>query len=30
MINPLPSPDGKYVAFQATMWESNVWVLENF
>jgi Tol biopolymer transport system component len=30
MANPLPSPDGKYVAFQATTWDSNVWLLEGF
>ena len=29
MINPLPSPDGKYLAFQAQTWDSNVWMLEN-
>src|SRR5262249_33604730 len=25
MINPMPSPNGKYLAFQATTWDSNVW-----
>jgi hypothetical protein len=30
MINPLPSPDGKYLAFQAQTEESNVWMLEGF
>jgi eukaryotic-like serine/threonine-protein kinase len=30
MTNPLPSPDGKYLAFQAVTWDSNVWMLENF
>jgi serine/threonine protein kinase/Tol biopolymer transport system component len=30
MINPRPSPDGKYLAFQAQTWDSNVWLLENF
>ena len=30
MINPLPSPNGKYLAFQATTWDSNVWMLEGF
>jgi Tol biopolymer transport system component len=30
MINPLPSPDGKYLAFQAQTVDSNVWMLENF
>jgi len=30
MINPLPSPDGKYLAFQAQTTESNVWMLEGF
>jgi WD40-like Beta Propeller Repeat len=30
MINPLPSPDGKYLAFQAQTWDSNVWMLEGF
>jgi Tol biopolymer transport system component len=27
---PLPSPDGKYLAFDAGTWDSNVWLLENF
>ena len=27
---PLPSPDGKYLAFQAQTTDSNVWLLENF
>ena len=30
MDSPLPSPDGKYLAFQAQTWDSNVWMLENF
>jgi len=30
LINPLPSPDGRYLAFQAQTWDSNVWMLENF
>ena len=30
MIGPLPSPDGKYLAFQAQTRDSNVWMLENF
>jgi len=30
MINPLPSPDGKYLAFQGETWDSNLWVIENF
>lgn len=30
MIRPLPSPDGKYLAFQAETWDRNVWMLENF
>ena len=30
MINPMPSPDGKYLAFQAQTWDSNVWMLEGF
>jgi dipeptidyl aminopeptidase/acylaminoacyl peptidase len=30
MVNPLPSPDGKYLAFEAQTWDANVWVLENF
>jgi hypothetical protein len=30
MINPLPSPDGKYLAFQSQTWDSNVWMLEGF
>jgi eukaryotic-like serine/threonine-protein kinase len=28
--NPLPSPDGKYLAFGAETWDSNVWLLESF
>lgn len=27
---PLPSPDGRYLAFQAQTWDSNVWLLKNF
>ena len=27
---PLPSPDGKYLAFQSKSFDSNVWMLENF
>jgi Tol biopolymer transport system component len=30
MISPLPSPNGKYLAFQAATWDSNVWMLEGF
>lgn len=30
MVNPLPSPDGKYLAYQAETWDGNVWMLENF
>jgi Tol biopolymer transport system component len=30
MTKPRPSPDGKYLAFQAQTWDSNVWLLENF
>jgi serine/threonine protein kinase len=30
MGNPLPSPDGKYLAFQAQTWDSKVWMLEDF
>jgi serine/threonine protein kinase len=30
LINPLPSPDGKHLAFQAETWDSNVWTIENF
>ena len=30
MINPLPSPDGKYLAFAAQTVDSNVWMLEGF
>jgi Tol biopolymer transport system component len=30
MINPLPSPNGKYLAFGAQTVDSNVWMLENF
>lgn len=28
--NPLPSPDGKYLAFESKSLDSNVWILENF
>jgi WD40 repeat protein len=27
---PMPSPDGKHLAFRAVTWDSNVWMLENF
>ncbi len=30
MSNPAPSPDGKYLAFQAQTSDANVWTLENF
>ena len=30
MWHPLPSPDGKYLAFQAQTSDSNVWLLEGF
>jgi dipeptidyl aminopeptidase/acylaminoacyl peptidase len=30
MTRPRPSPDGKYLAFQAQATDSNVWLLENF
>jgi Tol biopolymer transport system component len=30
MFNPLPSPDGKYLAFQAQTYDANVWMLEGF
>jgi len=30
MFQPLPSPNGKYLAFQAQTWDSNAWMLENF
>jgi len=28
--DPMPSPDGKYLAFRATSTDSNVWLIENF
>jgi Tol biopolymer transport system component len=28
--NPLPSPDGRYLAFEQLSFESNAWTLENF
>ncbi len=28
--NPLPSPNGKYLAFSAQTWDSNVWMIDNF
>ena len=30
MTRPRPSPDGKYLAFQAQTFDTNVWLLENF
>lgn len=30
MYNPVPSPDGKYLAFMADTRDVNVWLLENF
>jgi Tol biopolymer transport system component len=30
MEDPRPSPDGKYLAYQAQTWDTNVWMLENF
>jgi serine/threonine protein kinase len=30
MTSPLPSPDGKHLAFMALTWDSNVWLLQNF
>jgi WD40-like Beta Propeller Repeat len=30
MTRPRPSPDGKYLAFQAQTMDANVWLLENF
>lgn len=30
MSRPLPSPDGKHLAFQAQTVDSNAWILENF
>jgi Tol biopolymer transport system component len=30
MDNPLPSPDGKYLAYEAETRDSNAWMLENF
>jgi Tol biopolymer transport system component len=30
MINPLPSPDGKHLAFEAQTWDSNVWMIDDF
>jgi dipeptidyl aminopeptidase/acylaminoacyl peptidase len=30
MFRPLPSPDGKHLAFQAQTFDSNVWLLQNF
>jgi Tol biopolymer transport system component len=30
LINPLPSPNGKYLAFEAETWDSNIWMIENF
>ncbi len=28
--NPLPSPDGKYLAFSSETWDGNVWMIDNF
>ncbi len=30
MSTPLPSPDGKYLAYRALTWDSNVWLIPNF
>jgi eukaryotic-like serine/threonine-protein kinase len=30
MNSPIASPDGRYLAFTAQTWDSNVWLLENF
>jgi len=30
MVSPLPSPDGKYLAFDAQTWDSNVWMIDKF
>jgi eukaryotic-like serine/threonine-protein kinase len=30
MWGPLPSPDGKHLAFMANTYDANVWMLENF
>ena len=28
--NPIPSPDGRYLAFTSIPYEANAWLLENF
>jgi serine/threonine protein kinase/Tol biopolymer transport system component len=28
IINPLPSPDGKHLAFQGQSWDSNLWIIQ--
>ncbi len=28
--DPTPSPDGRYLAFANTTWDSNAWMIENF
>ncbi|HWS97641.1 MAG TPA: hypothetical protein VN620_14330, partial [Candidatus Methylomirabilis sp.] len=30
MTGPIASPDGRYLAFSAQTWDSNVWLLEDF
>jgi Tol biopolymer transport system component len=30
IVMPLPSPDGKYLAFAASAWDGNVWMMDNF
>jgi hypothetical protein len=30
LINPVPSSDGRYLAFGAQTLDSNVWIIENF
>jgi Tol biopolymer transport system component len=30
LIDPMSSPDGKYLAFRAQTWDNNIWVMENF
>jgi serine/threonine protein kinase len=30
LSNPIPSPDGRHLAFTQQTWETNAWLLENF
>ena len=29
LVGPLPSPDGKFLAFSSTSWDGNAWIIDN-